>query len=131
MHLQVSIVLGTFTSSRVFCTFLKEVIRYFLDRLMTVNLSLEVLQYLDKISFIIGHVNLYVFILMSYFVDYIAMCCTCTLGIGSGKGSLEQCVELASRPTVAKQWKSCKHLIVDEISMVDGDYFDKLETIAR
>ena len=68
---------------------------------------------------------------MSYFVDYIAMCCTCTLGIGSGKGSLEQCVELASRPTKAKQWKSCKHLIVDEISMVDGDYFDKLETIAR
>ena len=89
------------------------------------------LKYLVKISFISGHVNLYVFILMFYFVDYLVNCFARILGIGSGKGSLEQCVELASRPTIAKQWKSCKHLIVDEISMVDGDYFDKLETIAR
>ncbi len=52
-------------------------------------------------------------------------------GIGSGSGSLEQCVELASRPAVAKQWRACAHLIVDEVSMVDGDFFDKLETVAR
>ena len=57
--------------------------------------------------------------------------CHFSLGIGSGKGSLEQCVELASRPAISKQWRSCKHLIVDEVSMVDGDYFDKLETVAR
>ncbi len=52
-------------------------------------------------------------------------------GIGSGRASLEQCVELASRPLVAQQWRKCKHLIIDEVSMVDGDLFDKLEAVAR
>ncbi|XP_046329293.2 ATP-dependent DNA helicase PIF1-like [Haliotis rufescens] len=52
-------------------------------------------------------------------------------GIGSGRAPLQQCVELASRPQVAQQWKKCHHLIIDEISMVDGDFFDKLETVAR
>ncbi|XP_064626458.1 ATP-dependent DNA helicase PIF1-like [Lineus longissimus] len=52
-------------------------------------------------------------------------------GIGSGKATLAQCVELASRPAVVQQWKKCRHLIIDEISMVDGDFFDKLEAIAR
>ncbi|KAH3848886.1 hypothetical protein DPMN_091269 [Dreissena polymorpha] len=52
-------------------------------------------------------------------------------GIGSGAGTLEQCIELASRPQVAQQWRRCNHLIIDEISMVDGDFFDKLETVAR
>ncbi len=55
----------------------------------------------------------------------------CVAGIGSGRAPLEQCVELASRPTFLQQWKKCKHLIVDEISMVDGDFFDKLEMVAR
>ena len=55
----------------------------------------------------------------------------CVLGIGSGKAPIENCVELASRPQVAQQWKKCQHLIIDEISMVDGDFFDKLETVAR
>jgi len=54
----------------------------------------------------------------------------CT-GIGTGQGTLEQCVELASRAQVAQQWRKCHHLIIDEISMVDGDFFDKLETVAR
>jgi len=52
-------------------------------------------------------------------------------GIGSGSAVIEQCIELASRPQVMQQWKKCKHLIIDEISMVDGDFFDKLETVAR
>ncbi|KAK2720252.1 ATP-dependent DNA helicase PIF1-like [Artemia franciscana] len=52
-------------------------------------------------------------------------------GIGSGKATLEQCLELARRPTLIKQWKSVKHLIIDEVSMVDGDFFEKLEVVAR
>ncbi|KAK6188337.1 hypothetical protein SNE40_004529 [Patella caerulea] len=52
-------------------------------------------------------------------------------GIGSGKAPLEQCIELASRKLITQQWKKCRHLIIDEISMVDGDFFDKLETVAR
>ena len=55
----------------------------------------------------------------------------CFIGIGSGKAAIENCVELASRTQVAQQWKKCQHLIIDEISMVDGDFFDKLETVAR
>ncbi|XP_042234134.1 ATP-dependent DNA helicase PIF1-like isoform X3 [Homarus americanus] len=52
-------------------------------------------------------------------------------GIGSGHASLEQCVQLASRKVVAQQWRKCKHLIVDEISMVDGVFFKKLEAVGR
>lgn len=55
----------------------------------------------------------------------------CFAGVGSGQGTLEQFVELASRPQVAQQWRKCHHLIIDEISMVDGEFFDKLETVAR
>ena len=29
------------------------------------------------------------------------------------------------------RWKKCKHLIIDEISMVDGGYFDQVEEMAR
>jgi ATP-dependent DNA helicase PIF1 len=32
---------------------------------------------------------------------------------------------------VAQQWKKCKHLIIDEVSMVDGNYFKKLEAVAK
>ncbi|XP_005099261.1 ATP-dependent DNA helicase PIF1 [Aplysia californica] len=52
-------------------------------------------------------------------------------GIGSGKAPLQQCIELASRQRVAQQWRACKHLIIDEVSMVDGELFDKLENVAR
>ncbi|XP_069948280.1 ATP-dependent DNA helicase PIF1 isoform X2 [Cherax quadricarinatus] len=52
-------------------------------------------------------------------------------GIGSGKASLEQCIQLASRKVVAQQWRKCQHLIVDEISMVDGVFFKKLEAVGR
>ena len=30
----------------------------------------------------------------------------------------------------AQQWRRCKHLIIDDISMVDSTYFDKLEAVA-
>ncbi|KAK1790047.1 hypothetical protein P4O66_002361 [Electrophorus voltai] len=52
-------------------------------------------------------------------------------GIGSGSAPLEQCLELAQRPGVRQHWTICKHLIIDEVSMVDGQFFDKLEAIAR
>ncbi|XP_030630601.1 ATP-dependent DNA helicase PIF1 [Chanos chanos] len=52
-------------------------------------------------------------------------------GIGSGSAPLEQCLELAQRPGVLRHWTSCKHLIIDEISMVEAQFFDKLEAIAR
>ncbi|XP_054764105.2 ATP-dependent DNA helicase PIF1-like [Lytechinus pictus] len=52
-------------------------------------------------------------------------------GIGSGTGELPQLIELASRPLKRQQWRKCKHLIVDEISMIDGNFFTKLEAVAR
>lgn len=52
-------------------------------------------------------------------------------GIGSGEASVERCIELASRPQVQQAWRKCRHLIIDEISMVDGLYFEKLERVAR
>ncbi|XP_041133433.1 ATP-dependent DNA helicase PIF1-like [Polyodon spathula] len=52
-------------------------------------------------------------------------------GIGSGSAPLEQCLELALRPGVLQHWTSCRHLIIDEVSMVEGEFFDKLEAIAR
>ncbi|XP_068197460.1 ATP-dependent DNA helicase PIF1 [Antennarius striatus] len=52
-------------------------------------------------------------------------------GIGSGSAPLEQCVELAQRPGVLQHWTSCRHLIIDEVSMVEAQFFDKLESVAR
>ncbi|KAH0618719.1 hypothetical protein JD844_018160 [Phrynosoma platyrhinos] len=52
-------------------------------------------------------------------------------GIGSGKAPLSQCIELAQRSGIRQQWLNCRRLIIDEISMVEGDFFDKLEAVAR
>ena len=52
-------------------------------------------------------------------------------GIGSGGGSLEKCISLASRDQHAQTWRKCRCLIIDEISMVDADLFDKIEGVAR
>lgn len=53
-------------------------------------------------------------------------------GIGDGESSLKRCYELASRPVISQGWRKCKRLIIDEISMVDGEYFDvSLHTILR
>lgn len=45
-------------------------------------------------------------------------------GVGTGEGTLKRLVELAKRPHSAQQWRKCKVLIIDEISMVDGRFFD-------
>lgn len=56
-------------------------------------------------------------------------------GIGDGEASLKRCYELASRPVISQTWRKCKRLIIDEISMVDGEYFDvssvQLNSIGR
>lgn len=52
-------------------------------------------------------------------------------GIGTGGGAVQQCIQLASREHKAAQWRKCCCLIIDEISMIDADYFDKLEAVAR
>ncbi|XP_011858766.1 PREDICTED: ATP-dependent DNA helicase PIF1 [Vollenhovia emeryi] len=52
-------------------------------------------------------------------------------GVGLGTGTIERCIQLASRPSAASIWRKTKHLVIDEISMVDGDFFDKIEAVAR
>ena len=53
-------------------------------------------------------------------------------GIGLGKEAVPELVKKIKRNAKAKQrWLRTKVLIIDEISMVDGDLFDKLEAIAR
>lgn len=52
-------------------------------------------------------------------------------GIGLGTATLERCYELASRPAVSSVWRKTKHLVIDEISMVDGEFFEKIESVAR
>ncbi|XP_076241392.1 pif1 DNA helicase [Calliopsis andreniformis] len=51
-------------------------------------------------------------------------------GIGLGTANLDRCYQMAVRNS-AGLWRRTKHLIIDEISMVDGDYFDKIEAVAR
>jgi len=53
-------------------------------------------------------------------------------GIGLGKESAEDLVKKIRRNQKAKQrWLRTKVLVIDEVSMVDGDLFDKLEQVAR
>lgn len=52
-------------------------------------------------------------------------------GIGLGTATMERCKQMVSKSSVGSIWRKTKHLIIDEISMVDGDYFDKVEEIAR
>ncbi|XP_032457604.1 ATP-dependent DNA helicase PIF1 [Nasonia vitripennis] len=52
-------------------------------------------------------------------------------GIGLGTGTIERCKQMVSKSAAGTIWRKTKHLIIDEISMVDGDFFDKIETIAR
>ena len=53
-------------------------------------------------------------------------------GIGLGNGTVEELVERVSKnKRVCDRWKKTKCLIVDEISMLDGELFDKLEALAR
>lgn len=43
-------------------------------------------------------------------------------GIGAGDFGMQRCYELAERSGI--NWRKCKRLIIDEISMVDGEYFE-------
>lgn len=44
----------------------------------------------------------------------------------------EQCLQQVLRhPNMVKQWKQCAHLIIDEISMIDAQFFEILEFVAR
>lgn len=52
-------------------------------------------------------------------------------GMGTGGGTLERCVALASRDPHVSMWRRCRCLVIDEISMVDAELFDKLEGVAR
>ena len=53
-------------------------------------------------------------------------------GIGLGKEAVPELVRKIKRnPKAKNRWMRTKILIVDEISMVDGDLFDKLESVAR
>ena len=40
-------------------------------------------------------------------------------GIGTGQAAISQCEQLAKRKTVAQQWRKCRHLIVDEVFLMD------------
>lgn len=53
-------------------------------------------------------------------------------GIGLGKEEVPELVRKIKRNQKAKhRWMRTKILVVDEVSMVDGELFDKLESIAR
>lgn len=53
-------------------------------------------------------------------------------GIGLGKEEVPELVKKIKRNQKAKhRWMRTKVLVVDEVSMVDGELFDKLESIAR
>ncbi|KAJ5745876.1 ATP-dependent DNA helicase PIF1 [Penicillium odoratum] len=53
-------------------------------------------------------------------------------GIGLGKEAVPELVKKVKKNQKARnRWLRTKVLIVDEVSMVDGDLFDKLEEIAR
>lgn len=53
-------------------------------------------------------------------------------GIGLGKEEVPELVKKIRRNQKAKhRWMRTKVLIIDEVSMVDGELFDKLEEIAR
>ncbi len=53
-------------------------------------------------------------------------------GIGLGKEPVPELVKKIKRNAKTKQkWLRTKALVIDEISMVDGELFDKLEQIAR
>lgn len=70
-------------------------------------------------------------ILHPYLSWILDLCILYPPGIGSGSAPLEQCIELAQRPGVLQHWTSCRHLIIDEVSMVEAQFFDKLESVAR
>jgi ATP-dependent DNA helicase PIF1 len=54
------------------------------------------------------------------------------LGIRTGRESIESMVvDIQKKPHVSKKWRTVECLVIDEISMLDPDLFDKLEHMAR
>lgn len=54
------------------------------------------------------------------------------LGIGLGNGGVDNLIKMISKNKQAiSRWKNTDTLIIDEISMLSPDLFDKLEVIAR
>jgi ATP-dependent DNA helicase PIF1 len=48
-------------------------------------------------------------------------------GVGKADGTKLDCLERAQRSRSNSYWKNAKALIIDEISMVDSDLFDKID----
>ncbi|KAL1481983.1 hypothetical protein MTO96_034083 [Rhipicephalus appendiculatus] len=52
-------------------------------------------------------------------------------GVGTGTATAEVMMQRAMRPPWVNHWRRCKVLVVDEVSMLDGRFFNKLERVAR
>ena len=53
-------------------------------------------------------------------------------GLGMGNDSMEMIVAKASKnPNVKKRWLECETLVIDEISMLSAELFDKVSAIGR
>ncbi|TMS35084.1 hypothetical protein L596_002554 [Steinernema carpocapsae] len=54
------------------------------------------------------------------------------MGIGTGTATLASCIRMVEQKKgLVSQYKACTHLVIDEISMVDADYFEKMEAVAK
>ena len=51
-------------------------------------------------------------------------------GIGMAQGTVTDWVRSMSKYSKAR-WAVCRALVIDEVSMLDGDFFDKLDHLAR
>ena len=53
-------------------------------------------------------------------------------GFGIGKKSAAECVKfIQARKSLLRNWRTVRVLVIDEVSMVDAQFFDLLEEVAR
>ena len=52
-------------------------------------------------------------------------------GVGKGEGSVDTLARCAGRGDSGARWRRARTLIIDEISLMDGYFFDMLEAVAR